>query len=187
MRPGATEFARPGRGSNHCMALPRYIPVPGTNTSEPKLDPRLVMKLTRLPSLSPTLMEVVPGKREPLSSVEFSRTGLVPEDKRSTLVAAFNGGWQAVHGHYGMMVEGVELLPPVDWACGIVKMKDGTVQIHTWLRLKGQVEQMRWYRQTPPCLVDDGKEDHLLEESNRRWGTALGGGVVVRQIGRAHV
>lgn len=180
------DFEVPGRkvaGDGHWSVwAPEKVPM-GLWRTEVHPDPErsqavvaiVLMDLQRLD------LGVVPGKREPLSSAAFSRTGLVPEAQRSALVAAFNGGWQAVHGHYGMMVEGVELLPPVDWACGIVKMKDGSVQIHSWRALKAKVAEMAWFRQTPPCLVDDGKEDSLLEESNRRWGTALGGGVVVRR------
>ena len=36
--PGAIEFRRPGRGSNHIMPLFIKIPVPGTTTCEPNSD-----------------------------------------------------------------------------------------------------------------------------------------------------
>jgi hypothetical protein len=50
------------------------------------------------------------------------------------LLAAFNGGFKAIHGHYGMMVDGTTLLPPTDGLATIALRADGTIQIGQWGR-----------------------------------------------------
>jgi hypothetical protein len=128
-------------------------------------------------------LRTVPGINEPKSSVmpASQRSGLVPAQDRAALVAAFNGGWQAVHGHLGMKVGGVELLPPVSSGCGVAALEDGTVKIASWSVLKPDYETLRWIRQTPPCLVENGKEDAKLDDGKLRWGAALNGRTVVRR------
>jgi hypothetical protein len=128
-------------------------------------------------------LRTVPGLNEPKSSVlqPSQRSGLVPVEDRATLVAAFNGGWQAVHGHLGMKVGNVELLPPVTSSCGVAMLADGTLKIASWQTIKPDYETLRWLRQTPPCLVENGKEDARLDDSKMRWGAALNGRTVVRR------
>ena len=54
------------------------------------------------------------GTDEPRSATGETGTGLVPRDpdRIGRLVAGFNGGFQATHGEYGMMADGVVYLPP---------------------------------------------------------------------------
>lgn len=124
-----------------------------------------------------------PGLREPASPVlpASERKGLVPVEDRPALVAAFNGGWQAIHGHLGMKNGGVELLPPVKRGCTIAAMEDGSIRIAPWTELEAQYDHLRWMRQTPPCLVENGREDPRLEKEHQHWGAALSGATVVRR------
>lgn len=125
----------------------------------------------------------VPGIREPISKIlqPSQRKGLVPVEDRAVLVAAFNGGWQAIHGHLGMKVDGVELLPPVRWGCGVAALEDGTLRIVSWPELEASYDHLRWMRQTPPCLVENGKEDPRLDNERQHWGAGLSGATVVRR------
>ena len=62
------------------------------------------------------------------------------------LYAAFNGGFKATHGQYGMLLEGVEYLPPRDIACTFACLEDGTYRIATWSKLKDPPAPFRYYR-----------------------------------------
>jgi hypothetical protein len=98
-------------------------------------------------------------------------------------VAAFNGGFKTTHGHYGMMLDGETFLPPRDISCTVGLFRDGSIRIRTWPELKGSEAQMVGYRQTPPCLVEEGKTNTVLDgsEHTRNWGAAVGGETVIRR------
>jgi hypothetical protein len=135
--------------------------------------------------LSRVELTLVPGTVEPASTTlpRDQRTGLVPQDQLADLVAAFNGGFKAEHGHFGMMIDGVALLPPRDTSCTIGLYKDGSLKIRTYPELKDSEGDMRAYRQTPPCLVEEGKINNrlLAAENTMGWGAAVGGDTVIRR------
>jgi hypothetical protein len=59
----------------------------------------------------------------------------------------------------------------------------GRVRVGPWKEL-GQAEaQLNWFRQTPPCLVVDGKVNPRLdaEHRTRHWGAAVGGVYDIRR------
>jgi hypothetical protein len=129
-------------------------------------------------------LRLVAGTQEPESTgvPRERRKGMVPAEHFGDLVAVFNGGFKATHGHYGMMIDGDTFLPPRDIACTIGLFRDGSIQIRTWPALKGSEADMAAYRQTPPCLVEQGKEnDALSVEYNKNWGAAVGGETVIRR------
>ncbi len=71
--------------------------------------------------LSRIHLRAVAGSVDPEASTPEGRAAqrpavVAPED-RAALVAGFNGGWKAEHGHFGMKVGGVTLLPPRDASC----------------------------------------------------------------------
>jgi phosphodiester glycosidase len=135
--------------------------------------------------LSRVGLTLVPGTVEPASTMlpRDQRTGLIPQDQLADLVAAFNGGFKAEHGHFGMMIGGVALLPPRDTSCTIGLYKDGSLKIRTYPALKDTEGDMRAYRQTPPCLVEEGKINNRLvaAENTAGWGAAVGGDTVIRR------
>ena len=49
---------------------------------------------------------------------------MVPDKHHDGLIAAFNGGFKTTHGHYGMMLDGVEFVPPRDVACTFARYRD---------------------------------------------------------------
>jgi hypothetical protein len=129
-------------------------------------------------------LHLVAGTAEPESAgvPKERRKGMVPSEQLGDLVAVFNGGFKATHGHYGMMIAGDTFLPPRDIACTVGLFKDGSLRIRTWPALKASEPEMAAYRQTPPCLVEQGKEnDALSVEYNRNWGAAVGGETVIRR------
>jgi Phosphodiester glycosidase len=135
--------------------------------------------------LSRVDLHVVAGTQEPQSDKVPSehRPGIVPKDAFADLVAAFNGGFKATHGHYGMMIDGETFIPPRDIGCTVALYKDGSLKIRTWSDVKASEPTMNAYRQTPPCLVQSGKVNETLEggEYNRNWGSTVSGETVIRR------
>lgn len=130
-------------------------------------------------------LHLVAGKVEPSSAAVpmDRRPALVPESDQAELVAAFNGGFKAQHGHWGMMLDGETYVAARDVGCTIALMKDGSLRIGTWKDVLQPAEgDMRWYRQTPPCLVENGEIHKALEsEYAKGWGAAVGGETVIRR------
>jgi hypothetical protein len=130
-------------------------------------------------------LHLVAGTQEPASDKVPSehRPGIIPKDQFGDLIAAFNGGFKAVHGHYGMMIDGETFLPPRDIGCTTAMYKDGSMRIGPWPKVKDTEDKMAAYRQSPPCLVDSGKVNDALEslEYNRNWGATVSGDTVIRR------
>jgi hypothetical protein len=131
-------------------------------------------------------LQLVAGTSEPESPRVHAkeRPGRVPEDAHASLFAAFNGGFKATHGQYGMLLNGTEYLPPRDYSCTFVHYKDGRLAIGTWSALKQSgIGDMLYYRQTPPCLVEDGEVNKQVETSDyvRGWGATVSGETVIRR------
>lgn len=79
-------------------------------------------------------LRMMPGTREPQSATGDLGAGRIPRDERTlrTLVGAFNGGFQAMHGEFGMMAEGRVYLPPKPWAATVAVFDDGRVGMGSW-------------------------------------------------------
>ena len=125
----------------------RYVSVqyvPGTaDVKDAKIDPR------QLP--------VVPG--------------LVPEPDRDALLAVFNGGFKPQHGGWGMLVRSVQVVPPREDGCTVAVTTDGMVRIGSWSNVAGTLEDVRSYRQAPPCLLEQSALHPSLQAYNERpWG-----------------
>jgi hypothetical protein len=48
------------------------------------------------------------------------------------VVGASNAGFQAQHGEFGMMADGVVYLPPKPYAATVAVLRDGTTAFGTW-------------------------------------------------------
>lgn len=130
--------------------------------------------------LSQVRLHVVAGTQEPVSTARVVRTGLIPRTDWANLIAAFNGGFRAIHGHYGMMVEGQTILPPQPLGDTIALYHDGSIRIAPWTTLAATLPQMDSYRQTPPALVEQGKVNPALyDENSLVWGGTLTRSTVV--------
>ena len=79
-------------------------------------------------------LRMVSGTREPESATGERGTGTIPRDERTTrlLVGAFNGGFQAMHGEFGMMADRRVYLPPKPWAASVAVFDDGRVAMGSW-------------------------------------------------------
>jgi hypothetical protein len=137
----------------------------------------VAMDLTRVS------LHLVAGTTEPFAEKVplEARPGLVPKGEHSDLVAVFNGGFKALHGHYGMMLEGTTFLPPRDVACTVGMYRDGAIKIRTWPAIEATENDMVAYRQTPACLVEQGELNAKLGEYNKNWGATVSGETVIRR------
>lgn len=136
--------------------------------------------------LSRLALHMVPGTVEPATDAEIparARPGIVPGAALGELVAAFNGGFKAEHGHYGMMVDGRTFLPARASSCTVAIYKDGSVRVAGWPALREGEADMAGYRQTPPCLVEDGQinEKLAVKDDAAGWGVAVGTTTAIRR------
>ncbi len=135
--------------------------------------------------LSAVRVHAVAGSVEPKSPEshrKVERPGVVPEADRERLIAAFNGGFKAEHGQFGMMVDGHELLAPRPTACTFAGLPDGSLRIGTWTSLASQAGDYSFWRQTPGCMLEQGAlHPGLANPDSKRWGATLEGGTVIRR------
>jgi hypothetical protein len=124
--------------------------------------------------LSRTQLGVMPGTVEPVAAKgvpSFPRPGDIPASDQAKLLAAFNGGFKAVHGGYGMMVDGITLLPPKDDIATLAIYRDGSVRLGAWGRDITSTLDLVAYRQNCPLLVDAGQINPSVNDGSRKeWG-----------------
>ena len=125
-------------------------------------------------------LHAVAGTNEPASSANAPRSGLIAAADLASLVAAFNGGFRAIHGHYGMMVDGQTILPPQPSADTIAIYRDGRVRIAPWSAIANTLPQMQSFRQTPAFLAYQGQVNSALaHEELFFWGKSVSGKTVI--------
>jgi hypothetical protein len=126
--------------------------------------------------LRATRLHLVAGTQEPLSSVRATRTGSIPavDRKAGRLLAAFNGGFKAANGDFGMYVDGVTLLPPSDGLATLALYRDGHLRIGVWGSDMTATPDMIAYRQNCPLLLDGGQlTDQANSDDPALWGKTV--------------
>lgn len=117
----------------------------------------------------PRLVELhtMTGTREPKTATGETGSGMVPRADATIgrLAAAFNGGFQATHGEFGMMAEQVVYLPPKPFAATIAEMSDGAVGFGTWPDDESIPRDLIGFRQNLTPLIADG----TINPYGRTW------------------
>ncbi|AGP36827.1 hypothetical protein [Sorangium cellulosum] len=136
--------------------------------------------------LSGVDVHLMAGSREPAATTEegktYERPAKIPEAHHERLLAAFNGGFMTEHGQWGMRLDGVTLVRPRENGCTLALHGDGRMQIAPWARMAEGEGGMRWWRQTPSCMVDEGELHPALRVPEvRNWGATLDGNTVIRR------
>ena len=119
------------------------------------------------------------GTVEPLSATGEAGPGLIPRapEVMRRVVAGFNGGFQAMHGEYGMQADGVLYLPPKPYAATVMELRDGTTAFGSWPGLAPGMtsiagmtvpDDVLSYRQNLTALIEHGKVNP--------WGRTWWGG-----------
>ena len=97
--------------------------------------------------------------------------GMVPAVDQRRLIAAFNGGFKAVHGHFGMMLDGLTLLSPIDGMGTIAIYDGGSVGMGVWGSGIKATSDMIAFRQNCPPLIQNGQlNPALATNAARAWG-----------------
>lgn len=171
-----------------------WIPIPDPTSSEPMMwksvvhpDPKRNFAAIAVVAidLKRVDLRLVAGTEEPASPKipKEKRPGIIPKDAHADLLAAFNGGFKAIHGRYGMMLDGDTFVAPRDIGCTVAMYKEGGLKIRTWTAVKEDEQKLAFFRQTPPCLVEEGKVNNTLEatEYSKNWGATVSGETVIRR------
>jgi hypothetical protein len=112
-------------------------------------------------------LNAMSGTKEPKSATGETGPGLVPRDPVTIgrLVGAFNGGFQAMHGEYGMMSDRVVYLPPKPYGATVARLVDGSTAFGTWPDDDAIPDDITSFRQNMTPLIMDGK----LNPYRRQW------------------
>ena len=123
--------------------------------------------------LQHTQLHFVLGFDEPASSIRVMRSGRIPAQDLQVgrLLAAFNGGFKAQHGHFGVMANGTILIPPRE-GLGTVGLYDtGQVQIGVWGKDMDLSPHWVAWRQNGSLIVQNGQINPNTAVSDPQiWG-----------------
>ncbi len=127
-------------------------------------------------------LHFVLGTKEPVSYVKLPRPGRIPrrDFQCGRLVAVFNGGFKARHGHFGAMVGGVTVLPPRQGLGTVAMYKDGRVRIGMWGTEVKPMPDISAWRQNGPLVIHNGKiNPHTADYAPKDWGITVKGAIAV--------
>jgi hypothetical protein len=128
--------------------------------------------------LQATHLHFLLGTVDPVPEIAVAgRVGTIPaaDEKPGTLLATFNGGFKARHGHYGAMAGGFVALPPIDGLATVAMYSNGTVQIGQWGQdIKDSPELVAW-RQNGDMLIYNGQINPETTDMNVNWGRTIKG------------
>jgi hypothetical protein len=100
---------------------------------------------------------------------------MIPPTDQNHLVAAFNGGFKAINGHYGMMINGTTLLPPLPGLATLAVYRDGHVNIGAWEGDISPTPDLIAFRQNCPLIVQNGQLNQMVNVVNYvMWGNTIG-------------
>lgn len=119
-------------------------------------------------------LHMMAGTVEPKSATGEAGPGAIPRtpEVMRRVVAASNAGFQAMHGEFGMMADGVVYLPPKPYAATVAVLRDGSTAFGTWPESQAIPDSILSYRQNMTVMVQDEK----FNPYGRTWwgGTAPG-------------
>ncbi|MFH1075079.1 MAG: hypothetical protein V1752_08330 [Candidatus Firestonebacteria bacterium] len=133
-------------------------------------DPERPYALVDLLYIDADQVEFFPvgGTKHPISTTGIKGKGIIPgdDDTREKVLFAFSGGFQASHGHYGMMVDGDVFLPAIKDFETLAMYADGSINIGVWGEDIKETTSLISYRQNLKPLIRKG----LFNDKNRYWG-----------------
>ncbi|WP_434048679.1 MULTISPECIES: hypothetical protein [Sorangium] len=104
-------------------------------------------------------LHMMAGTVEPKGATGEAGPGLIPRtpEVMKRVVAASNAGFQAMHGEFGMMADGVVYLPPKPYAATVAVRRDGSTVFGTWSEDETIPDWMLSFRQNMTVMVQDEK------------------------------
>lgn len=131
-------------------------------------------------NLKKTRLNFVLGTDEPYGGGP-RRPGKIPDDDLAPnrLLATFNGGFQATHGQYGAMSDGIVALPLKEGIGTIAIWKTGSIDIGAWGKHFRESNEMVAFRQNCPLVIEDGAVNPLVNQNRvQDWGGTVDGHIV---------
>jgi hypothetical protein len=116
------------------------------------------------------------GTLEPVNAKgtqPVSRTGDIPSTDQTAdrLIAAFNGGFKAIHGSYGVEVNGSTIITPQNGIATLAIYRDGSIDLGAWGRDINPGDNLVAIRQNCPLLIDGGEINPTVNDGSRKeWG-----------------
>jgi len=112
-------------------------------------------------------LHAMSGTVEPKSATGETGPGMVPRTPAvmGRMLAGFNGGFQAVHGEFGMMAEKVLYLPPKPFGATVAELSDGSTAFGTWPEEAPVPANIVSFRQNMTALLQDG----AINPYKRHW------------------
>jgi len=123
--------------------------------------------------LENTRLHFLLGTQEPKSDIQLLRTGRIPEDDRKAgwLLAAFNGGFKAEHGHFGVMVNGITVIPAQENLGTVGLYSDGKVRMGLLCKEIPETPDLLVWRQNGPLIIQNGEINPLTNSNDPKdWG-----------------
>jgi len=104
-------------------------------------------------------LDMMAGSVEPKSATGKAGPGSIPRtpEMMKRVVGATNAGFQALHGEYGMMSDGVVYLPPKPYAATVAATRDGSTVFGSWPNSPEIPDIVKSYRQNMTVMVEDEK------------------------------
>jgi hypothetical protein len=96
--------------------------------------------------------------------------GVIPQEQRAHVLAAWNGGFRGPHGGYGMYADGRQYRPLRNGFASIALYQDGTMKIGEWGRDLTWSPDIEAVRQNAVLLVDNCQVSGRTKEGNNTWG-----------------
>lgn len=147
-------------------------------------DPQRPYVEVDLVEIDPSLLQLhmIVGTTEPRPATGLVGSGVIPAEDWPNLVAAFNGGFAAMHGAYGMMVDRLIYLPAREGIATVAVYDDGALRLGTWGKDIAETPDMVAFRQNCPPLIEDGK---ITAETGKLtlWGLSVNDEVFLYRSG----
>jgi len=157
---------------------------------QPDKDRPYVVTAVVVFNLNVTRLGYVIGTKEPASAANLYRSGSIPNNDKQpgVLLAAFNGGFQAQHGQFGVMYEGNIVLSGREGMGTLLLYKDGRVNLTTWDKKFYDTTEIRSWRQNGPLLVQNGEINPDTNTTDKiksvdYWGATVDGNAVTWRSG----
>jgi len=123
--------------------------------------------------LENTRLHFLLGTQEPKSDLQISRPGRIPSTDRlpGVLLAAFNGGFKAEHGHFGVMVNGQTIIPSRENMGTVGIYSDGKVRMGLLDKDVPENPGLLVWRQNGPLVIQAGQINPLTNSNDPQdWG-----------------
>jgi hypothetical protein len=131
---------------------------------------------------SRTRLSYVPGLAEPPPPLAHRGSAEVPETKRRSLVATFNGGFPLETSNAGLIYRGKVVETMVNGIATVVEYRDGRTDIVRWQQGPGGPKDVWFAKQNLPPIVDEGSLNPHLSDGPE-WGETVNNAVRVWRSG----